>query len=95
MVLVFALALTVAVAIKVVGALLITALLILPPAAARPLARTPEGMAALAVCLAGLAALGGLAASYRLDSPTGPTIVCAAAALYALTALARPLLARR
>jgi len=63
MVLVFALALTVAVAIKVVGALLITALLILPPAAARPLARTPEGMAALAVCLAGLAALGGLAAS--------------------------------
>lgn len=92
--LVFALALTVAVAIKVVGALLITALLILPAAAARPLARTPEAMAALAMGLAAIAALGGLRLSYLLDSPTGPTIVSTAAGLYALTALLRPLLRR-
>ncbi|MBS8228964.1 metal ABC transporter permease [Vannielia litorea] len=95
MLLVFALALTVAVAIKVVGALLITAMLILPAAAARPLARTPEAMAVLAVVLAAAAALGGLRLSYQLDSPTGPSIVCTAAAFFALTALARPLLRRR
>ncbi|MCO6381358.1 metal ABC transporter permease [Oceanicola sp. 502str15] len=92
LVLVFALALTVAVAIKVVGALLITALLILPAAAARPLTRTPEAMAALAVVFAAISALGGLRLSYAWDSPTGPTIVCTAAVIFALTALFRRLL---
>ena len=83
-----ALALVVAVALKVVGALLITAMLIVPAAAARPFARTPEAMAASAAALALLAALGGLAASWRLDTPAGPTIVCAAALLFALSTLA-------
>ena len=48
MVLTLTLAITVAVAIKVVGALLIAAMLIIPAAAARPFARSPEAMAALA-----------------------------------------------
>jgi len=87
LVLVLALALTVAVAIQVVGALLITAMLILPAAAARPLSRTPEMMAGIAVLLAAVSALGGLALSYHYDTPTGPTIVCTAAGLFALTAL--------
>ena len=47
------LAAVVAVAIKVVGALLITALLIIPAAAARGFARTPEQMAGLAAVLGG------------------------------------------
>ncbi len=92
LVLVFALALTVAVAIKVVGALLITALLILPAAAARPLARTPEVMAVCAAVIGAASALGGLRLSYQWDSPTGPTIVCTAAAFFVLTMLLRPVL---
>jgi zinc transport system permease protein len=77
-----ALALTVAVAIKVVGALLIGALLIIPAAAARPLARTPEGMAMIATAAGAAAALGGLLLSFALDTPTGPTIVSVAAVIF-------------
>ncbi|MBP7241633.1 metal ABC transporter permease [Amaricoccus sp.] len=80
-----ALAALVAVAIKVVGVLLITAMLIVPAAAARPLSRTPEVMAFGAAAVGALAALAGLGASMRLDSPTGPTIVVAAIVLLLLT----------
>ncbi len=88
LVLTVALALVVAVAIKVVGALLIGALLIVPAATARPFAATPERMALLAVGIGVAAALLGLAASWQLDTPTGPTIVCAAATLFGIGALA-------
>ena len=85
MVLTLALAMVVAVAIKVVGVLLIAAMLIVPAAAARPLSGTPERMALIATLIAAASALGGLAASFRLDTPTGPTIVCVAALIFALT----------
>jgi zinc transport system permease protein len=88
------LALVVAVAIKVVGALLITALLIIPAATARGLARTPEGMALLAAALAGLAACGGMAMALRLDTPVGPSIVCVAAGIFAITTIAAALRGR-
>ncbi|MBW4710159.1 metal ABC transporter permease [Roseobacter sp. YSTF-M11] len=84
-ILTLALAITVAVAIKVVGALLIAALLIIPAAAARPLSRGPETMAAAAMAIGAAAALGGLLVSFALDTPTGPTIVSVAAAIFALT----------
>ncbi len=79
------LAAVVAVAIKVVGALLITALLIIPAATARGLANTPERMAAVSAGLAALAALGGLRLAYMLNTPVGPTIVCAAAGLFGIS----------
>ncbi|MGB7243219.1 MAG: metal ABC transporter permease [Sulfitobacter sp.] len=82
MVLTIALAITVAVAIKVVGALLIAAMLIIPAAAARPFARTPEAMAGFALLIGVTSALGGLALSFAFDTPTGPTIVCLAAAVF-------------
>ncbi|WP_299841987.1 metal ABC transporter permease [uncultured Roseovarius sp.] len=91
LVLTLALALVVAVAIKVVGVLLIAAMLIIPAAAARPLSATPERMACIAVLIACLSALGGLQASFSLDTPTGPTIVCVAALIFALTNLFRVL----
>ena len=78
------LALVVAVAIKVVGALLITALLIIPATAARQFARTPESMAIAAICVGALAALAGTQGSLMFDTPTGPSIVVAAAALFAI-----------
>jgi zinc transport system permease protein len=77
-------AIVIAVAMKVVGILLITSLLIIPAAAARRFARSPEGMALLASGL-GCAAVGaGLWASLRWDTPAGPSVVVAAAALFAL-----------
>ena len=75
-----------AVALKVVGALLIAALLIIPAATARPFARTPEGMAVIAMGLGSAAALGGLGLSFAYDTPTGPSIVSFAAILFALSA---------
>ena len=85
LVLTLALAVTVAVAIKVVGALLLAALLIIPAAAARPLSRTPESMAIVAMLIGGASALGGLMVSFAMDTPTGPTIVSLAAAVFCVT----------
>ncbi len=85
LILTLALAIVVAVAIKVVGALLITALLIIPAATARPFSRTPEGMAVAATILATVAAWAGLRVSYSLDTPTGPTIVCVSAVMFAFS----------
>ena len=81
-------ALVVAIAMKIGGVLLIPSLLIIPPAAARRFARTPEQMALLAALLGCAAVAGGLAASLRWDTPAGPSVVLAAAALFALSALA-------
>lgn len=92
LVLTLALAITVAVAIKVVGALLITAMLIIPAAAARPFSRTPVAMAALAAGLASVAVMVGVRASYHLDTPTGPTIVCTVAGLFVMSISAARLL---
>ncbi|MBD0866119.1 MAG: metal ABC transporter permease [Rhodobacteraceae bacterium] len=79
------LAVVVAVAIKVVGVLLISSMLVLPAAAARPLAHTPERMAVGAAIIGCIAVLGGLYLSYLLDLPTGPAIVCVAACLFGVS----------
>ena len=77
-------AIVIAVAMKVVGILLITSLLIIPAAAARRFARSPESMALLASGLGCTAVGAGLWASLRWDTPAGPSVVVAAAALFAL-----------
>ena len=76
-----------AVAIKVVGVLLITAMLIIPAAAARPLSRTPEQMALTAAAIGGLSAFIGLRAAYALDTPAGASIVCVAALVFLATSV--------
>ena len=60
---------------KIVGILLVIAFLIMPAAAARPFATTPEGMVAVAGVIAVLGVIGGLAASNSADLPGGPSIV--------------------
>ncbi len=78
------LAVTIAIAMKVVGILLIVSLLIIPAAAARPFARTPEQMALGAAAVGALSATGGLAASLAWDTPAGPSIVVGATVLFAV-----------
>ena len=94
LVLTLALALVVAIAIKVVGALLIGAMLIIPVAAVRPWAWSPEAMVLLATSAAVVAALGGLQASLWFESPTGPSIVCTAALMFALPFALRSIFGR-
>jgi len=95
LVLTLALAITVAIAIKVVGALLITAMLIIPAATARPFSRTPAMMSLLAMAIAAASVVGGIRASYHFDTPTGPTIVCAVAILFAMSLSTSRMLKRK
>ncbi|MFO1141720.1 MAG: iron chelate uptake ABC transporter family permease subunit [Amaricoccus sp.] len=88
LVLTLALAVLVAVALKVVGVLLVTAMLVVPAAAARAFARSPEGMALGAIAVGAVAAVAGLAGSWHFDTPAGPSIVVAAVALLLLANLA-------
>jgi zinc transport system permease protein len=81
------LAVMVAVAMKIVGALLIIAFLIMPAVAARPFATTPERMAILAALIGCAGVVGGLALSLWGDVPGGPAIVAVLAAI-AFAALA-------
>ena len=83
-------ALIIAIAMKLVGVLLITALMIIPAAAARRFAATPEAMAVLASIAGALAVVAGLSGSLRFDTPSGPSIVVAALALFLLSLLPYP-----
>lgn len=76
------LAIVVAVAMRIVGILLITSLLVIPPATARRLSRTPVQMALIATGAAAVAVIAGLAASLGWDLPAGPSMVVAAAVLF-------------
>lgn len=79
-----ALAVVVALAIRVVGSLLISAMLIVPAATARGLTSTPERMAAAAALVAAGSVATGLWSSLHLDSPAGPSVVAAAAIFFVL-----------
>jgi zinc transport system permease protein len=78
------LALVIAVSMRLVGILLITSMLIIPAATVRALAAGPERMAVLAAGAGALAVAGGLGASLRFDTPSGPSIVVCALALFIL-----------
>ncbi len=77
------LAVFIGIAVRIAGLLLVNALMIIPAAAARPLSRTPEGMAAMAAAIGAMSALGGLCASLYLDLPAGPAIAATACLFFA------------
>jgi len=82
-------AVLVAVAMKIVGIILITALLIVPAASARRFARSPESMALLAVVFGLLSVSLGVLGSMQWDTPAGPSIVLAAVLLFFVSRLKR------
>lgn len=75
----------IAVAVQMVGVLLVGALLLMPAATARRFASTPHSMLLLAPGVGVLAVLGGLAMAWYVDTAAGPSIVVAAAALWLLS----------
>ena len=89
---VLVMALAVAIGMKIVGILLIVSLLVIPAAAARHLARTPEQMAGFAALIGALAVVMGIGGSFRWDTPAGPTIVLATALLFVLAMALGPAL---
>ncbi len=82
-------ALTVTVAIKVIGVLLLTALLLIPAASARQFSRTPEQMALLSIVMCLVSVLLGFLGSVIFDTPTAPSIVVAALGIFACTSVVK------
>jgi len=82
--------LVIAISMKIVGVLLITAMLIIPAATARRFATGPEQMAIYAAVIGAGAVIGGLFGSLQWDTPSGPSIVVAALALFVLSLTPRP-----
>ncbi len=82
-------ALVVTTAIRAVGILLVTAILVVPAAAARNVARGIVSAFWAAIAIAVASGLLGIAGSYYLDTATGATVVLFAAGFFALTALLR------
>ncbi len=72
----------IAIAMKIIGVLLITALLIIPAATARRFASGPEQMAVLAAVIGMASVIAGLYGSLQWDTPSGPSIVVAALVLF-------------
>ena len=88
---VFLLTVAVAVMIQITGILMVSALLIIPAAAARQITLSPFSMLAVAVMFSLLSCLSGVSIAYTMSLPAGPTIVAVATAIFAITATLAPL----
>ncbi|GGX51598.1 metal ABC transporter permease [Streptomyces minutiscleroticus] len=89
-------AVTVTVAMRVVGLLLVSALMVVPVAAAQQLSRSFAATFAIAVAIGVAVTIGGTVTSYYQDVPPGATIVLLTIAVFVvLTALSAPLARRR
>ncbi len=75
-------------AMKIMGLLLITALMVIPAAAARRVAWSPESMALWAALFAAIAVMAGLGISNYSGVLAGPAIVLAASTIFVLTSIA-------
>ena len=76
------LALFVAISFKIVGVLLITAMLIIPPATALPISRSPLQMVIYAMVSGCLAVIIGIIVAISFDLPTGPSIILSSFAFF-------------
>ncbi|WP_374983232.1 metal ABC transporter permease [Streptomyces fradiae] len=89
-------AVTVTVAMRVVGLLLVSALMVVPVAAAQQLTRSFRATFAVAVLIGTAVSVAGTVTTYYQDVPPGATIVLLAIAVFvAFAALAAPLARRR
>ena len=89
------LAAVIAVSMKIVGVLLITALLIIPAAAARRFSKSPEQMALIAIIIGVFSVWLGLSGSLEFDTPAGPSIVVAALSFFIFSILPLPKMKQR
>ncbi|MEU2584415.1 metal ABC transporter permease [Streptomyces avermitilis] len=89
-------AVTVTVAMRIVGLLLVSALMVVPVAAAQQLSRSFAATFVIAVAIGVSVTIGGTVTTYYRNVPPGATIVLLAiGAFILLTALATPLARRR
>ena len=89
------LTLSIVVSLKVIGALLVEALVVVPAAAARNVAGSARSYLVWSVVVAFLAGAGGLGISTKLLVPTGGAVVLAVSAIFFVTMAAGAYLRRR
>ena len=88
-------ALTVVLAMKLVGIMLISALLILPAATALQVARGFRMTVVCSVAVAQVAVVGGILLSFLLNFPSGATIILLSFLMFSAAAVVRQLLLRK
>ncbi len=84
------LAVTVVIAVKVVGILLVAAFLVIPAASARLVSGTFARMTLVSVAVGMSSAVGGLFLSYWMDVPSGATIILVQTAVFIAVATLAP-----
>lgn len=89
LILLLTLAATIALAIKFLGVILVTALLIVPAAAAQNFARSLQGMFIWSVAIALISVIAGMLSSAVLNIPSGPSIVLASTVLFIVSLFVR------
>lgn len=87
-------AVTITVAMRTVGLLLVSALMVVPVAASQQLTRSFRTTHVAAMAIGLFAAVGGLFTSYEIDTQPGPTIVLIALVCFGLAACAAAVLGR-
>ncbi len=87
-------AVTITVAMRTVGLLLVSALMVVPVAASQQLTRSFRTTHFGAMAIGLIAALGGVVASYQIDTQPGPTIVILALAIFGVAAAIGALMRR-
>jgi len=87
-------AITVVVSMRVIGLLLISALMIVPVATAQLLARSFRSTIAISVAVGVVVSIAGVATSFYADTPSGGTIVLFAIAVFVVAAATTALRAR-
>ncbi|MFD6972639.1 metal ABC transporter permease [Streptomyces sp. NBC_01310] len=89
-------AVTVTVAMRIVGLLLVSAMMVIPVAAAQRVTRGFTATLSLAMLISLLVSLTGTVSTYYVDAPSGATIVLLAIGVFmVMTALSTPLARRR
>lgn len=92
---VLALTITVAVSIQLLGIMLVTSLVVIPPAAARNVSCNLRQQIVYSLLIGVVGGLGGIALSYHFDAPCGATIAMSCIALFLLTLVVRLLTRNR
>jgi len=87
-------AVTITVSMRTVGLLLVSALMVVPVAASQQITRSFRATHLAAMTIGLFAAIGGLFASYEIDTAPGPTIAMIALLVFAVAALAGAVLSR-
>lgn len=85
LILVILTALVISISIKLVGALLITSMMIIPAATARRFSSSPEKMILFSIFFGSLSVTGGIFLSFFYDTPIGPSIVFISSILFLIS----------